>query len=426
MNGNIASTERRVTMNNLTNITTYSDYKQALRTELNTAAVSFVRIGYLLKQAKYTDILAESEYENLDEFAKKEFGLEKSQVSRFININNRFSVDGNSPELKEEYKNFGVAKLSIMLTLPDKINENLSPEMPKSMISDVQKEVKEEQEIGGTELLLEGTDPGQEQYTSVITKCIYEYYHSNPNEYVKIYNTDEWHKEKIMHIFCPLGVMAQMVRLQGIGRYMISVKDYEHNITFTNVRDNTQEECSWEYLIDVIFQICMCAESVVGMELKAEQAWEKIYNEEYPKPEPEPESEKKEEPKQKKTQNDNEKKYEKDSEKNNNVDDIPEVEAEIVDIERETPTAHTETIKREVEDKNTTEENEEVAPVQQYRNEKSQENKQQKKTYVIKIEIEQTEKLNDEELLQIKHDLQEEISKKIKDAKNISITIEEV
>lgn len=65
----------------------YQDYKAAVDTEMNRAAESFVRIGYLLKIARDTDILKESEYANVNEFAESIYHLDKSQVSRFININ---------------------------------------------------------------------------------------------------------------------------------------------------------------------------------------------------------------------------------------------------------------------------------------------------------------------------------------------------
>ena len=68
---------------------TYSDFKKELDKELTQSAESFVRIGYLLKIARDTEILAESGYNNVNDFAAAEYGLDKSQVSRFININDR-------------------------------------------------------------------------------------------------------------------------------------------------------------------------------------------------------------------------------------------------------------------------------------------------------------------------------------------------
>ena len=76
---------------NVITYTDYATYKHDLDTELQGAVEKFVRIGYLLKVAQDTGILAGSGYSNVNEFAMKEYGLDKTQVSRFIRINDRFS-----------------------------------------------------------------------------------------------------------------------------------------------------------------------------------------------------------------------------------------------------------------------------------------------------------------------------------------------
>ena len=79
-------------MNELT-YGSYQEYKEALDRELNRTAEGFVKIGYLLKIARDTDILKESGYHSLTEFAQAEYNLDPSQVSRFIAINDRFAVE---------------------------------------------------------------------------------------------------------------------------------------------------------------------------------------------------------------------------------------------------------------------------------------------------------------------------------------------
>ena len=106
-------------MNEVLYTKTFSEWQQELDTELVKSAESFVKIGYLLKVARDTDILANTGYANVVEFAKARYGLDKTQVSRFIHINDRFSEDGNSAELQDRYKGMGYAKLTIMLQLPD-------------------------------------------------------------------------------------------------------------------------------------------------------------------------------------------------------------------------------------------------------------------------------------------------------------------
>lgn len=79
-------------MNEVIEYRNYAEYKQELDTELKKTAEGFVRIGYLLKVARDTRILAESGYQNVVEFAKAEYGIDKTQVSRFMNINDRIRL----------------------------------------------------------------------------------------------------------------------------------------------------------------------------------------------------------------------------------------------------------------------------------------------------------------------------------------------
>lgn len=70
-------------MNELEELKSYSEYKAALDKQMLESAEGFVRIGYLLKLAKDTDILRDSQYSNVLEFAKAEYGIDKTMVSRF-------------------------------------------------------------------------------------------------------------------------------------------------------------------------------------------------------------------------------------------------------------------------------------------------------------------------------------------------------
>ena len=71
----------------------YEDFKkhfdscmQQFDSCMQQTANNFVKIGYLLKQARDTDILKESGYSGMGEFAKAEYGLDNSTTSRFIAI----------------------------------------------------------------------------------------------------------------------------------------------------------------------------------------------------------------------------------------------------------------------------------------------------------------------------------------------------
>lgn len=134
---------------------TYQEYKQELDAVLTRTAEDFVQIGYLLKVARDTNVLEESGYATVTDFAKAEYGIDKTQVSRFISINDRFSEDGYSDHLLTSYKGFGYAKLTLMLQIQDEINEALPPTLSKAEIQDIKDEVDAESKVTDIEVEIE-------------------------------------------------------------------------------------------------------------------------------------------------------------------------------------------------------------------------------------------------------------------------------
>lgn len=127
-------------------INSLSEMKTAIQRELEQEAEGFVRIGYLLKRTRDKELFREDGYENLYDFARAEYGLDKSTVSRFISINGRYSMDGDSPELDKKYSGFGRSKLAEMLTLPVEFTEEMRPEVTREEIRELKREIKEEAE----------------------------------------------------------------------------------------------------------------------------------------------------------------------------------------------------------------------------------------------------------------------------------------
>lgn len=263
-------------MNEVLYTKTFNEWQQELDTELVKSAESFVKIGYLLKVARDTDILVNSGYGNVVEFAKARYGLDKTQVSRFIHINDRFSEGGNSAELQDRYKGMGYAKLTIMLQLPDEINEEISTDFSKSEIEDIKKEIDEENKISDIEVWMEGAQEETKEYDE-LGQVMYQLFHDMPELFVKI-ACSSIETEELMNILAPSGEMIYSVRIQGIGRLMLSIKVNTGRITITNVRSMEKTEWNMEDLADFVVDILSRADVEDPV-----KAWTSIYKEEYPK-----------------------------------------------------------------------------------------------------------------------------------------------
>lgn len=263
-------------MNEVLYTKTFNEWQQELDTELVKSAESFVKIGYLLKVARDTDILANTGYANVVEFAKARYGLDKTQVSRFIHINDRFSEGGNSAELQDRYKGMGYAKLTIMLQLPDEINEEISADFSKSEIEDIKKEIDEENKISDIEVWMEGTQEEAEKYNE-LGQVMYQLLHDMPELFIKIAQSSI-ETEELMNVLAPSGEMIYSVRIPGTGRLMLSIKANTGRITITNVRSMDKTEWNIEDLADFVVDILSRADTENPV-----KAWTSIYKEEYPK-----------------------------------------------------------------------------------------------------------------------------------------------
>lgn len=257
----------------------YQEYKQELDTELKKTAEGFVRIGYLLKVARDTSILAESGYDNVVDFARAEYGIDKTQVSRFIHINDKFSQGGYAPELKEEYQGFGYAKLSIMLSLPDSVNEELTPDFSKSEVQQVKDEVDEEKKTTDIEVMLEEKDSVQQSFDTNLEKAVYQLGKDAPEVYKRLWESAVKNGEpgkRFIENLIPDEKAMYIVRIPGAGRCMLSMKAEEDTVKLINIRDSSANETYTKQQLEDALKKMLPDTDTWG------KAWESLYGEKLP------------------------------------------------------------------------------------------------------------------------------------------------
>lgn len=258
-------------MNNVIAYTDYESYKTELDTELQKSAESFVKIGYLLKVARDTNILKDSGYLNVNDFAKEEYGLDKTKVSRFININDRFSEDGYSENLKAEYRGYGYAKLAIMLLIPDEVNELLTAEYSKAEIQMIKDEVDAEKKVTDIEVMMEEKDEVQQALDGNLKKTFFQLGKDNPELYGELHTAMQTeHTELIKEVLTPDGDKIYSIRIRGIGRMILAVK--KTGLLLRDIRNCGREEYDWGQALTVLREI-------IHPEIGPEESWEETYKE---------------------------------------------------------------------------------------------------------------------------------------------------
>ena len=134
-------------------LTDYQDIKKAVKQSMTRAVVSFVEIGFYLKKIKNEKLYLQDGYKDIWEAAENEFGLKRKQAWSFMNINDKYSVDGNSTELLPQYEGFSKSTLTEMLTLPEEdyklIKENTRIEDIRELKQAEQEQEKVEEQVPG-------------------------------------------------------------------------------------------------------------------------------------------------------------------------------------------------------------------------------------------------------------------------------------
>lgn len=251
-----------------TDILAFAQYRDLERAADRTAVKikeGFLEMGYILKVARDTDILAGSGYMTHEEFAEKRYGLDKGTVSRYIRIVERFSVGGNSHVLQENYRNIGFAKLSLMLHMPDAIAEEITANYSKQEVQVVREEIEAERAVSDIELAIEAAEAQEEkpaglQPPSLLAQALRQLCREHPEIYRRLHGEHSRRRAvtgegaRLLEILAPQGEAIHMVRIPGTGRLMISLSGDSINVT--SVRTWEKEKCNPYDVLAVVCEIC--------------------------------------------------------------------------------------------------------------------------------------------------------------------------
>lgn len=99
------------------------DMTDIIKNQLNDIAEGFASVGYYLRKTDETMLYKQKGYKTIYEYAKDTFGIGRSTASRFMEINQKYSKDGYSPEIDLKWSGYGSSKLTEMLGLPEDVQE---------------------------------------------------------------------------------------------------------------------------------------------------------------------------------------------------------------------------------------------------------------------------------------------------------------
>lgn len=178
----------------------YIQSKNEIKQELGGIVKSFVRIGWQLTRIDKSGAYKHDGYNTIAEFARTEYGMNPSGVSRFMKVYEKYSVPGDTPELQEQYKDFKFAQLTEMLQLPEEDRQIFHAEDKREDIREL-KDFNKENENNPMNLLDWKSAQSTEDKLKV---TIQEFFHEKQGVLNTLYSSEAYQSGNIKE-------MAQIV-----------------------------------------------------------------------------------------------------------------------------------------------------------------------------------------------------------------------
>lgn len=152
--------------------------KREMSTGASMIKRSFVKLGYYLKQLRDGNVpgLEDVDYK---QYAAEHFGMEKSMVSRCIQINDKYSIGGDSMKLAPQYEEFSKSQLIEMINVDEENMDNYTPDMTIAQMREQKKiddgkQLEVQEELYTFEETEETVQFSASQNDMVLTGDVYE------------------------------------------------------------------------------------------------------------------------------------------------------------------------------------------------------------------------------------------------------------
>ena len=215
----------------------YTQEKEEIKKDLGGIVKSFVRVGWHLWRISRSEAYKMDGYSTIAEFAKAEYGMTPSGVSRFIEVYERYSDEGDTPELKEQYRDFKFAQLTEMLQISEEDQQMFQPETKRETIRDF-KSFQKENESSPDRLLNWMKEP-----EDLIGRAILEMFKSKKDVLNELYGSEAYD-------FHDVKKMSEIVNPSGNGNFrhgtiFLIMYDYQKGIMVSEF-GTSPKEMTWD------------------------------------------------------------------------------------------------------------------------------------------------------------------------------------
>lgn len=123
----------------------YQKLDTEIKRSMKRTAAEVVRLGYFLRRM-HDGKLYLVHYSDFDSYVREELCIDYSKANRFMNINKKYSFNGNSMSIDEKYEEYSQSLLEEMLNMPVELEEKVTPGMSIRQVRDIKQQAKQQEQ----------------------------------------------------------------------------------------------------------------------------------------------------------------------------------------------------------------------------------------------------------------------------------------
>lgn len=123
----------------------YQKLDREIKRSMKRTAAEVVRLGYFLRRM-HDERLYLVHYSDFDSYVREELHIDYSKANRFMNINKKYSFNGNSMAIDEKYEEYSQSLLEEMLNMPEELEEKVTPGMSIRQVRDIKRQTKQQEQ----------------------------------------------------------------------------------------------------------------------------------------------------------------------------------------------------------------------------------------------------------------------------------------
>lgn len=120
----------------------YDHVNREIKLSVRKTASEVVYLGFLLRRMMDEKLYLAC-YDNFDSYLRNELRMDYTLANRFMGINRKYSLDGNSEKIDEKYTEYSQGLLVEMLSMPPELEAKVEPDMTVKQVREIKRQAKQ-------------------------------------------------------------------------------------------------------------------------------------------------------------------------------------------------------------------------------------------------------------------------------------------